>query len=394
MGNNIRQVEALLAVDDDESIGRAVRFMLGDVPLAVDHARNITQAQELLRQRNYAVVLCDVMLGEENGLTLLQELSAQKPDTAVVMMSGLGDLETAVSCMRMGAWDWLVKPFTSSHLKESLERVNVRRRARREAAVHWRSLETLAADRNRTLQRRSMELLATQRALLRSFCQMAEFRDPETGNHLLRMAHYARTLAAHLMTTGPYTEDISAAFVDRIYEAAPLHDVGKVGIPDHVLLKAGPLTPDERVIMETHAALGGRALEAIRAQLPPGMDIAFLDMAVEVATCHHERFDGSGYPRRLRGDDIPLSARVVSVADFYDACSSPRVYRPVAMPHAEVAAMVRSHSGRAFDPAVVEAFLACEPEILRIRQELADQNHLVTPPLGAPVPMPPAAKAS
>lgn len=233
----------------------------------------------------------------------------------------------------------------------------------------------------------SADIFATfQAALIRGFCALAEFRDPETGAHLDRLSAYAQTLATGLAAGSPYAGACIPEFVKRLGAAVPLHDIGKVGIPDRILLKPGPLTPGERAIMQTHATAGYQLLHGVSRALPAGVDHT-LDLAAEIAASHHERWDGKGYPRGLHREQIPLAARIVAVADVYDACSTPRCYRPQAMAPDAVRDLILSGSGSQFDPVVVAAFQAVEPEFRRLREELAD------PPLAAAPAADPATEA-
>ncbi len=185
-----------------------------------------------------------------------------------------------------------------------------------------------------------------------ALAKLAEHRDPETGAHLERVQLYCNTLSEELSRRPQYAQQVNAEFIALIVRSSPLHDIGKVGIPDRILLKPGRLTPEEFELMKTHAAIGGNTLRSLIRQRRGNQ---FLQMGMDVAYNHHEKFDGSGYPRGLSGEDIPLSARILAVADVYDALRSRRVYKP-AMPHEQAAALLRQESGRHFDPEVVDLF--------------------------------------
>ena len=194
---------------------------------------------------------------------------------------------------------------------------------------------------------------------------LAECRDGETGRHLERVRECCRILAREIRRLPPYDRYITDAYVEDLALSSVLHDIGKVGVPDAILLKPGKLSEEEFATMKVHTVIGGNALRAIEQKIEGR---SFLALGKEVAYCHHEWWDGSGYPRGLAGNDIPLSARIVSVADAYDAITSDRVYRP-ARPHAVAVEIIREHAGRQFDPLVVEAFLARESDILEMRLE-------------------------
>ena len=189
------------------------------------------------------------------------------------------------------------------------------------------------------------------------FANLAAFRDTETGEHLQRMRRYAATLAKHMAKDPLYAQTIDEAFIQEIYDFSPLHDIGKVGIPDRILLKPGELTKEEFDIMKQHTVIGAQALKGAE-QEALRLDYPVFERAIEIAAYHHERFDGTGYPKGLAGEAIPLSARISAVADVFDALTSPRPYKP-AFSFEESVQMVTAGSGTQFDPAVVESFIAC-----------------------------------
>ncbi len=208
--------------------------------------------------------------------------------------------------------------------------------------------------------RQVREGLAKRNALIFGLAKLADYRDTDTGAHLERIGLYARLLADQLRAANPCIDD---AWIDRLALASSLHDIGKVGVPDRVLLKPGALTPQERAEMETHTLIGADTLIAIRQKFGPD---PFIDMGVEIALQHHEKWDGTGYPFGLARADISLAARIVAMADFYDAVTSKRVYKR-AMTHEEAHRLILSLRGSHFDPAVVEAYLTCAPRFDRIR---------------------------
>lgn len=190
-------------------------------------------------------------------------------------------------------------------------------------------------------------------AMILAMASLAETRDHETGDHIRRTQHYVRALAKALSRHGPYKQGLNDDFIDLLYKSAPLHDIGKVGIPDRILQKPGRLDRDEFNIMKTHADLGRAAIATAERYI--GSTNPFLSLAKEIAHCHHERWDGTGYPRGLKGEDIPLAGRIMAVADVYDALVSERVYKP-AMSHDQAVEIINGESGKHFDPAVVAAF--------------------------------------
>ncbi|MDH5753222.1 MAG: HD domain-containing protein [Deltaproteobacteria bacterium] len=221
------------------------------------------------------------------------------------------------------------------------------------------------------LREHTEEIRRTRDATIYSLASLAEARDNETGAHIIRTQEYVRALANRLKEHPDFSEALDPDTIEMLYKSAPLHDIGKVGIPDHILLKPGKLTPEEFEIMKGHPGIGAEALEKASAELGEN---SFLRFAREISLSHHEKWDGSGYPGGLRGDRIPLSGRLMAVADVYDALISKRVYKK-AFTHQEASSFIQSQSGSHFDPRVVEAFKEIEQEIRRIATEHADKAH-------------------
>lgn len=214
------------------------------------------------------------------------------------------------------------------------------------------------------------EVQSAQDAAIIGFAKLAECRDPETGVHLERMREYCRILADQLGTLPKYKLEVDDAFIDALYKSSPLHDVGKVGIPDSILLKPGKLTVEEYEIMKTHTVIGGDALRAAERRLPAK---SFLTLGKEIAYHHHEKFDGSGYPFKFSGYSIPLSARIVAFADAYDALTSKRVYKDIVDPEESKRRLLLDR-GKHFDPDMVDAFLTREGDFLRILEQFGNEN--------------------
>ena len=204
---------------------------------------------------------------------------------------------------------------------------------------------------------------------MRALAKLVEYREGETGSHLLRMEHYTRCLAEEAAKAPAFSGQIDPHFIELLVCCVPLHDIGKVGLPDHILLKPGKLDADERLLMQTHTTTGADTLKAAMEQ--HGSALAFLQMAADIARHHHERFDGEGYPDRLAGNAIPLSARLVSIADVYDALRSRRSYKP-ALSHSATVQVMTKVSAEQFDPNLLQAFHRCAHHFERIFRELAD----------------------
>lgn len=222
----------------------------------------------------------------------------------------------------------------------------------------------------RAARRWRRQLENARQVTIESMSAVAETRDPETGAHIKRTQHYVRAIARRLRDTGQHAELLTDAYIDLLFLSAPLHDIGKVGVPDHILLKPGPLTADEWVLMRRHAEFGRTIILSTSRHIEGDN---FLSVAAEIAATHHEKWDGSGYPAGLRGQAIPLSGRIMAVADVYDALVNRRCYKPP-FPHAQAMAMMRELRGIAFDPVVLQAFLDIEDEITRIVAEFRDEE--------------------
>lgn len=223
----------------------------------------------------------------------------------------------------------------------------------------------------RSLQERTEALQKTQDITILSLASLAETRDNETGAHILRTQHYVRALAMAMRSNAKYSEILTDEAVEQLYKSAPLHDIGKVGIPDAILLKPGKHTEEEFEIMKTHAQLGSDALKMAEAELG---DSSFLRFAREIAESHHEKWDGSGYPNGLKGDEIPLSGRLMAVADVYDALISKRVYKP-AFDHDKAMSIIKEGRGVHFDPEIVDAFFDIEKDVKAIAAEYSDESY-------------------
>jgi len=214
------------------------------------------------------------------------------------------------------------------------------------------------------LAEREAEIVGMRDLTMFALAQLADSRDPETGDHLLRMRAYAQLLAEELSRKGPYTNEIDRAFLADFYRSTPLHDIGKVGIPDQILLKPSKLTYQEFEIMKRHTIIGAEALEKAASQSNFG---GFLRMGATIARSHHEKFDGSGYPDRIGGDRIPLPARITAVADVFDALTSARVYKDP-MPSEEAMQLIVDQAGKHFDPAIINAFLSKYDAFLQVNK--------------------------
>lgn len=359
----------VLIVDDEE----ALREYLSQMVTLLGHqtlwaADGIT-ALEIAAKNNPDVILLDCGLPGMDGFEVLRKLQSG-PSTGhipVVMISGNSSEEAIQFCIESGADDYLIKPLDLDMVRARLYGcLKRKRRYDQQSDVHTRvqaqytKLETCL---NEQLEETSRAQLATIFAL----SKLAESRDPETGQHLERMREYCRVLLRCIACKPDFAGIVSEGYISTVYQASPLHDIGKVGIPDHVLLKPGKLTPEEYDIIKTHTTIGAETLRHVDRQFPGN---SLIKIGIQIAQSHHERWDGGGYPDGIAGEAIPLSARVLAVGDVYDALTSKRCYKE-AFSHERSRDIILEGRGTAFDPAIVDAFLEAEEEFKAIRSALA-----------------------
>ncbi|UUO08375.1 response regulator [Blastopirellula sp. J2-11] len=337
---SIEPAADILIVDDDDISLDLLRYALEAHNFRVWSASNGAEALRVLEAQNINLVVTDWEMPQVNGLEFCREVRRRQSDhyIYVILLTSHGARDEIVEGMAAGADDFIVKPFNPPEL---LARINAGRRV---LALETRDLVIFALAR------------------------LAESRDTDTGQHLERVRLYARRLAEELAASSAFPEEIDAEFIRLVFQTSPLHDIGKVGIPDAVLLKPGKLTAEEFEIMKRHTIIGAETLDAALCQFPHAR---FLQVARDIAIGHHEKWNGLGYPYALMGQQIPLAARIVAIADVYDALTTRRVYKD-AIPHAEAETMIVAEAGEHFDPLIVAAFQRCCHEFVRISQRYAN----------------------
>ena len=312
------------------------------------------------------LILLDIMMPGIDGYEVCRRLKADPAtrDIPVIFLTAKSEVEDERHGFELGAVDYITKPISPPIVL-----------ARVQTQLALKASADFLRDKNAYLEteveKRTREVTAIQDVTIMALTSLAETRDSDTGNHIRRTQHYVRALARKLSLHPRFSAFLTLANVNLLFKSAPLHDIGKVGIPDRILLKPGKLTPEEFEIMKTHTTLGRDALAQAEQML--GTEVAFLILAKEIAYSHQEKWDGSGYPEGLKGDAIPISARLMAVADVYDALISRRVYKEP-MPHAQAVEIIRQSSGRHFDPDVVQAFLEIEETIRAIALAYADSD--------------------
>jgi putative two-component system response regulator len=347
----------ILAVDDHSDNLWILEELLGG-SYSLKCVRSGEEALRVAPLFRPNLVLLDVMMPGLNGRQTCRMLRAKSElrDTKIVMLSARTALNDRLAAYEAGAVDYIGKPFDHQEVLAKV-RAWMQMVCREEVDKIWQE-----ADKTREVMGSALVTLAA-------------FRDTETGEHLFRMRWYSQALAEQLAMAGPYCPQIDELFLQQLYRASPLHDIGKVGIDDAILRKPGPLTAEEFEVIKQHAVIGGDILAHAAIGLPHA---DYMKMATTIARYHHERFDGNGYPEGLRGMDIPLAARIVSVADVFDALTSRRVYKD-AIPAIEAATIIEEQSGRQFDPAVVDAFVARFQEFQQVQQRFADGLSIMNP---------------
>ena len=336
-------LDRVLVVDDEEPVRRMIaRMVTSGGEWDCETAADAAEARMLLARRGFSLVICDVNMPGESGTDLTRWIREHHPDVAVLMATGIDDPQLAQSVLELGAYGYLVKPFKRHEVQINVANALGRRRLELENRDHRALLE-------QRVEERTQELRRSREETIRRLSLAIEFRSRETGEHVERIGNGAAVIARRLR--------LNPGRCELIRLAAPLHDVGKIGISDEILLKPEPLTPGERTRMEDHAEIGYRLLTG------SGSDL--LETAATIAWTHHERWDGIGYPRKLAGEAIPIEGRITAVMDVFDALTHDRVYRP-AMTLDQALEIIRDGRERHFDPAVVDAFLATLDELLAL----------------------------
>ena len=312
------------------------------------------------------LILLDIMMPGLSGYDVCQILKADPAtrDVPIIFLTAMTATEDEKKGLEMGAADFITKP-----VNPPIVLARVATHLQIKAAADF--LKDQNAYLDAEVARRGRELAAIQDVTILAMASLAETRDNDTGNHIRRTQNYIKVLAEHLKTHERFRFFLTEKNIDMLYKSAPLHDIGKVGIPDRILLKPGRFEPHEMEIMKTHCKLGRDAIQHAEDQL--GLEVEFLKYAKEIAYGHQEKWDGSGYPEGLAGDAIPISARMMAVADVYDALISRRVYKE-GMPHEKAVRIIAEGRGTHFDPDITDAFLALADRFNEIAQRFADTD--------------------
>jgi putative nucleotidyltransferase with HDIG domain len=351
-------VENILVVDDEEAIREVVSTMLESKGYRCTAVSNGRAAQDHVKRATPDLVLSDMIMPEMDGIKLLEWLRQYDPEIPVIMVTAIHDISTALEAIRRGAYDYILKPFEKDQLYLGVNRALQHRRLVTENRNYQRDLEKQVEERTARLTIALAQLEQSYDDTLEALGSALDLKDAETEGHCQRVTAFTISIAKAM--------PVPNAYLPVLARAAFLHDIGKMGIPDKVLLKPGPLTDDEKVIMRRHCQIGYDML----------IRIPFLRDAAEIVLAHQEFFDGTGYPRGLKDEEIPLGARIFAIADSMDAMLSDRPYRR-ALPMSYAREEIERCAGTQFDPRVVQVFLTIpEQHWIDLRQSLASPFRL------------------
>lgn len=357
MDEKAARQKVLIVDDTPENIQVLMETLKGDY--AIVAAINGEKALQMAAvQPPPDIILLDIMMPGMDGYEVCETLKKDENlrNIPVIFVTAMTDEQDEAKGLELGAVDYVTKPFRP-HLVKSRVKNHL------ELKRHRDHLEELVRERTRQLE-------LTQEATIESLASLAEYRDPETGGHIRRTQNYVKSLALKLHASDKFQDFLNDQTIEMLYQSAPLHDIGKVGVEDRILLKPGKLTDDEFEQMKKHTTFGRDAIRASSKKL--GTD-SFLKYAEEIAYTHQEKWDGSGYPQGLKEEDIPVSGRLMALADVYDALISRRVYKPP-FPHSKAVAIIEEGKGSHFDPDMVDAFLEIHEEFREIAIEYADHE--------------------
>ena len=364
--NTHQELPTILVVDDTPANLSLMTGLLRDeykVKAAIDGEKALRIAQAVPPPD---LILLDIMMPGMDGYEVCRLLKADPAtrDIPVIFLTAKSGVEDEKMGLDLGAVDYITKP-----ISPPIVMARVRNHLILKASADF--LRDKAEFLEREVGKRTAEVVAIQDVTILAMVSLAETRDSDTGNHIRRTQHYVKALALKLREQPRFAGLLDDRYIAMLFKSAPLHDIGKVGIPDRILLKPGKLTPEEFELMKTHTTLGRDAIHSAERQL--GMPVEFLTLAKEIAYSHQEKWDGSGYPEGIQGEAIPISARMMALADVYDALISRRVYKE-GMPHEQALAIITEGRGRHFDPDMVDAFMVIHEEFRAIAQRYGDSD--------------------
>jgi putative two-component system response regulator len=350
--------EIVLIVDDDETIRGLLHAKLSKEGFNCLGASGSMEAMDAIQSRRVALVLLDINLPGKSGLQILPEIKAESPDTVVIMITGSTDINTVIQYIRHGAYDYLTKPFSLESVVLSVRRALEKRGLELENREFQATLERRVAQKSKESAQALAKIKSASMDTIVRLSRAAESRDGDPGDHILRLSRYAAIIAERFGLPG--------AEVESILYGSPMHDIGKIGIPDSILMKPGKLDNSEWAIMKQHTIIGASILE--------GADSEIVKVGSKIAISHHEKWNGTGYPFNLKGEEIPLPGRITALADVFDSLTSKRVYRKEFFSPSEAMNVIQQSVGRQFDPAVFVAFKAGWQDILSERERFRNME--------------------
>ncbi|MBF0133783.1 MAG: two-component system response regulator [Magnetococcales bacterium] len=363
-----KQKPIILTVDDTPANIDVIKGILFN-DFVVQVALNGQTALRIIERRKPDLILLDIMMPEMDGYEVCRRIKAQEEwrEIPIIFVTAMTDVENEAKGLHLGAVDYITKPISSPIL---LARIKTHLELKKSRDI----LRFQNEDLERKVVERTRQMEELQDVTMVAMGSLAEARDPETGNHIRRTQHYVKALAQHLKDHPRFREVLTPENITILFKSAPLHDIGKVGVPDHILLKPGKLSADEFTQMKKHPDHGRHAISSAERSISHATN--FLQFAKEIAYSHHEKWDGSGYPEGLKGDAIPVTARLMAVADVYDALISRRVYKPP-FTHEEAMTIIREGRGTHFDPDVVDAFLEISLSFQEIALTFTDNEETI-----------------
>lgn len=374
----------ILIVDDSQDILNSLKRVLDGIEnVTTFKALGSQQALKILDKNNIDLIISDQKMPDMSGVELFKITKSKYPDATRILLTAFSDVEEIIDAINHGEiYRYITKPWNVIEFRKvvenTLELINLRHENKimHELIVEQNlKLKNLNINLENKVKQRTEQIKEIQHITIFALARLAESRDIETGNHLSRIRNYSSLLTEGLAKIAPYNEYITEKYIENIFYSSPLHDIGKVGIPDSILLKSAKLTEEEFEIMKTHTIIGGRTLEDAEKELVKGdKKESFLSMGKNIAYFHHERWDGNGYPFKLKGENIPLSARIVSIADVYDAVTNKRVYKE-AMSHEEAVELILEAREKQFDPVLIDIFKENRDKFFEISIKFTDKKY-------------------
>lgn len=368
MSNIVNNPSLIMIVDDTPQNLKLLENMLREEGYQISAFLDGAMALKAAAKKQPDLILLDINMPGLNGYEVCRRLKSvkQMADIPIIFLSALNEVSDKVKAFQIGGVDYITKPFQFEEVNARVKTHLKIRELQKSLAIHNNNLQSLIDVQVKEIMATKEALFKTQLATILAFSKLADIRDDETGQHIERTRVFCRILTEQLRIQRTVDTEIDDFFVDNIYYASSLHDIGKVAISDEILLKPGKLNQEEFEIMKSHTIVGAKTLQTMLEHYPEN---TFITMAMEISLSHHEKWDGSGYPQNLKGKSIPLSARIMALADVYDALTSERRYK-TAFSHEVSRNIILEGRGTHFDPAIIDAFLVLEDQFRKIKQDL------------------------